>query len=395
MGEHDRRRHQLRRLVAGVAEHQALVAGTLLGGLLARGLARVDALGDVGRLLRDQDVHEHPVGVEHVVVVDVADLADAVAGDLDEIELGLGGDLAADDHDVRLDVGLAGDAAELVLLRGTHRGPRRKSCRRLCRGDLRRRTPKRRCIGCPFRLQKKSPLVAGLARDLDCCRAQRLAEHDAALKSGKSPQLTTLQYLPWSRRLSNRKALGFRSEGKRHERTGPEAPSLVEPFVPPVRTRTTLRPCCARTRSRPARDRRTARGRSTGGSSGCRRAGAKWPPPDAEAAADVHAEPVVLPVEQLARRPRCASASGRARPRRTAESAAPAAHHEVSHQRRDVALRLEARRTRPRQARRTSASSRSPPRSRRRCRSGSARHRSAAWCRSRSRHSDESNELPT
>ena len=115
VGEHDRRGHQLRRLVAGVAEHQALVTGTLLGGLLARGLLGVDALGDVGRLLRDQHVHEHPVGMEHVVVVDVADLADAVARDLDEIELGLGGDLAADDHHVRLHVGFAGDAAELVL----------------------------------------------------------------------------------------------------------------------------------------------------------------------------------------------------------------------------------------------------------------------------------------
>ena len=34
MREHDRRRHQFRRFVAGVAEHQALVAGALLGVLL-------------------------------------------------------------------------------------------------------------------------------------------------------------------------------------------------------------------------------------------------------------------------------------------------------------------------------------------------------------------------
>ena len=115
MREHDRRRHQLGRLVAGVAEHQALVAGALLGGLLAHRLLGIDALRDVGRLLRDQQVHEHLVGVEHVIVVDVADLADGVARDLDEVELGLGRDLAADDHDVRLDVGFAGDAAVLVL----------------------------------------------------------------------------------------------------------------------------------------------------------------------------------------------------------------------------------------------------------------------------------------
>ena len=76
MREHDRRRHQLGRLVAGVAEHQSLIAGALLGGLLALGLLGIDALRDVGRLLRDQHVHEHLVRVEHVIVVDVADLAD-------------------------------------------------------------------------------------------------------------------------------------------------------------------------------------------------------------------------------------------------------------------------------------------------------------------------------
>ena len=45
VGVVDRRRHQLGRLVAGVAEHDALVAGALV--LVAGG---IDALGDVGRL---------------------------------------------------------------------------------------------------------------------------------------------------------------------------------------------------------------------------------------------------------------------------------------------------------------------------------------------------------
>ena len=51
VGEHDRRGHQLRRLVAGVAEHQALIAGALLRRLLALGRLGVHALRDVGRLL--------------------------------------------------------------------------------------------------------------------------------------------------------------------------------------------------------------------------------------------------------------------------------------------------------------------------------------------------------
>jgi hypothetical protein len=54
--------------------------------------------------------------MEHIVVVDVADLADGLARDALDVEPGLGGDFAADDDDVRLDVGFTGDAAELVLL---------------------------------------------------------------------------------------------------------------------------------------------------------------------------------------------------------------------------------------------------------------------------------------
>ena len=115
VGEHDRRGHELRRLVARVAEHQALVTGTLLRLLLALGRLGVDALGDVGRLLGDVHVHHHLVGVEHIVVVHIADFANGLAGQLHVVELGLGGDLTADHGDVGLHVGFTGDAAELVL----------------------------------------------------------------------------------------------------------------------------------------------------------------------------------------------------------------------------------------------------------------------------------------
>ena len=115
VGEHDRRGHELRRLVARVAEHQALVTGTLLRLLLALGRLGVDALGDVGRLLGDVHVHHHLVGVEHVVVIHIADFANGLAGQLHVVELGLGGDLTADHGDVGLHVGFTGDAAELVL----------------------------------------------------------------------------------------------------------------------------------------------------------------------------------------------------------------------------------------------------------------------------------------
>ena len=51
VGVVDGRRHELGRLVGGVAEHQALVAGALL---LVQAVALVHALRDVGALLLDR-----------------------------------------------------------------------------------------------------------------------------------------------------------------------------------------------------------------------------------------------------------------------------------------------------------------------------------------------------
>jgi hypothetical protein len=168
------RRHQLRRLVAGVAEHQPLVARALLRRLLALRFARVDALGDVLRLLGEQQVDEHPIGVEHVIIVDVADLADALARDLLDVEARLGGDLAADNADVRFDVGLARDAAELVLREAgvEHRvGDRVGNLVGMAFADGFRREDVSiaQCTLQPlFTVQQKSPRsIAGLARDLD------------------------------------------------------------------------------------------------------------------------------------------------------------------------------------------------------------------------------------
>ena len=68
----DRRRHQLRRFLAGVAEHDALVAGALV--LVA---GAVDALRDVGRLLVQEHFDDGVLPVEAVLLV--ADVADRVA----------------------------------------------------------------------------------------------------------------------------------------------------------------------------------------------------------------------------------------------------------------------------------------------------------------------------
>ena len=117
--EHDRSRHELRGLVAGVAEHDALVAGALLGVLFTFGFFRVHALGDVRGLRGQVVVDEQLVGVEDVVTIHVTDAADGVADDFLDVDHGTDrlvadfrdGDFAADDDDVALHEGFASNAA--------------------------------------------------------------------------------------------------------------------------------------------------------------------------------------------------------------------------------------------------------------------------------------------
>ena len=108
VGIEDRRRHQLRRLVGGVAEHDALVAGTLV--LV---LAGIDAPGDVGRLLVQQhlDLGVLPVKAGLRVADGLDRLArrvlDQLVGDL---AVRAGPHLAGDDHPIGGGQSLAGDA---------------------------------------------------------------------------------------------------------------------------------------------------------------------------------------------------------------------------------------------------------------------------------------------
>ena len=110
MGIGDRGGHQHVGLVAGIAEHQALVACALL---LKAGA--VDALVDLGRLLADDvdDRTGRPVKA-HIRRV-IADVGDHPAHDGFQIHPGTGGDLSRDDGDAGLDHGLARHAGARVL----------------------------------------------------------------------------------------------------------------------------------------------------------------------------------------------------------------------------------------------------------------------------------------
>jgi hypothetical protein len=109
MGILDRRRHQVGRLVHGVAEHDALVARAFV--LVVGG---VHALGDMGGLLVQEVQHVAGVPVELVLLV--ADVLDAVARDLGdtahvvlELVLIAQTDLSPDDDHAGRGEGFAGD----------------------------------------------------------------------------------------------------------------------------------------------------------------------------------------------------------------------------------------------------------------------------------------------
>jgi hypothetical protein len=103
--EHDRQRHQLGRLAAGVAEHHALVPCS----------ARVDAHGDVGGLLVDGGDHRAGLVIEPVRGVLVSDLLDRAASHVREVDVGRGRDLAGDEAESRRQHRLAGHPPHGVL----------------------------------------------------------------------------------------------------------------------------------------------------------------------------------------------------------------------------------------------------------------------------------------
>ena len=121
----DRRRHQLRRLVAGEADHHALVAGAdrvqlgvgeRAGGEAVAVLDRgAHAHVDVRALLADRGDDAAGAVVEAVARIGVASLADRLAHDLGNIDPGGGGDLAGDEDQAGGRRRLAGHARQRVV----------------------------------------------------------------------------------------------------------------------------------------------------------------------------------------------------------------------------------------------------------------------------------------
>src|SRR5271156_4203798 len=97
--------HQLGSFVAGVAEHQALVASA----------AGVYAHGDVWRLFMDGADDAAGFSVETEFGAGVADVANDFACQVGKIHVSGGGDFAGDDYESSGDQGLAGHAAHGIV----------------------------------------------------------------------------------------------------------------------------------------------------------------------------------------------------------------------------------------------------------------------------------------
>ena len=109
----DRGGHQIGGFVAGIAKHQALVAGTLVQ-VVFRGA--VNALGDIGRLLVVGNKHRAAFVIDPVIGIVVTDTLDGVARHLDVVDVGGGGDFAREHHEARVAEGF-GSYARVRILR--------------------------------------------------------------------------------------------------------------------------------------------------------------------------------------------------------------------------------------------------------------------------------------
>ena len=108
----DRGRHQLARLMAGEAEHHALIARA---DLVLVVIGAVDAHGDVRRLPVQRDLHGAAVPIIARRRVVIADFADRFARDVGHVDRRRRGDLAHDEHQARCRRALAGHARHRVL----------------------------------------------------------------------------------------------------------------------------------------------------------------------------------------------------------------------------------------------------------------------------------------
>ncbi len=105
VGHHDGQRHQLRRFIAGIAEHETLVAGA----------AGIHAHCDVGRLALDGVQDSAGVAIEAVQRIVIPDMVDDASRQLGHIDVSSGRDFARYHANAGCQQDLASHAAHRIV----------------------------------------------------------------------------------------------------------------------------------------------------------------------------------------------------------------------------------------------------------------------------------------
>ena len=115
----DGQRHILLRLIAGVAEHHALVSGSVVQAIVLLPLLGLQALvhahGDVGGLLVNRGEHRTGVAVKAKLGPVITDVSHHIPGDLGDVHIAAGGDLPHHMDQAGSHCGLTGHPRSRVL----------------------------------------------------------------------------------------------------------------------------------------------------------------------------------------------------------------------------------------------------------------------------------------
>ena len=165
MRELNRQRHQFRRLVAGKAEHEPLIARA----------ARVNSHRDVRRLAMHGRQHRASVAVKSILRAVVANLAHRLARNLGIINQRLSRNLAGENHHAGCQQRLASHAAQRVLRQ--HRI--QNSVRYLIRDFV------RMSLGDRFRRKQNPSMIVTTQLKLLLIETQPLSQRSCQLKDRK------------------------------------------------------------------------------------------------------------------------------------------------------------------------------------------------------------------
>jgi hypothetical protein len=115
MSQADRKRHELRSLIAGKAKHETLIARALLFVFVRRG---IDSESDVRTLLTDTHDDCTCLVIESIHTIVIPNLSDGTAGDAGDVDVPTRAHFAGNDDETGCGKALAGDVRVGILAKG-------------------------------------------------------------------------------------------------------------------------------------------------------------------------------------------------------------------------------------------------------------------------------------